>query len=76
MEEDTSGGGGGGGGSSSSEWSKCGGGGGKFSIEERGVVELLPNVVVAGSPDPPIMGIWSLEMTEELRLAGGAGFIE
>ena len=36
-------GGGGGGGSSSSECKRWGGGGGKFSIEERGVVELLPN---------------------------------
>lgn len=65
------GGGGGGGGSSSSECNKCGGGGGKFSIEDLGVVELLPPPIFDGKG-----GACSLDMTDELRLVGGAGFIE
>lgn len=64
-------GGGGGGGSSSSEWSKWGGGGGRFSMEERGVVELLPK----GGLLPIMAGTCSFDKTEEERRVGGAGFI-
>ena len=64
------------------ECSKWGGGGGRFSIDERGVVELLPSGALLPAeaglrpPTMPGVGICSFDMTDELRRAGGGGFIE